>query len=371
LGKYPRTVEDVITSPDWIDTIPEGQEVDWAKPGYSRSQVDKAGDRLAKGQCSPQELAAAVEVMNNWRASHSYPLNTFQMTLRNRAKAIYEHANVVQRLKRATSIEGKLKLIPGMKLSRMQDIGGCRAIVTSVPLVDRLAEKYKSSDYHEFVREFDYLRGPKVTGYRGIHLVYRYRADTEPFQVYEGLSLEIQLRTTHQHSWATAVEVVDTLTGQDLKSGHDGDPRWKRFFALMGTVLADLEGTEPVPDTPTDRGILRAELTDLAQDLKAVEVLNAARATINGPPGHEKVSDLFLLKLDYAAHEVHYWGYLKNQIRVATRHLASLEEEVRQRPMLNVVLVGAADLRAVRRAYPNYFMDTDRFIQEVKRALVA
>jgi len=344
--------------------------MDWATPSYNRTQVDKAGDRLAKGGCTDEELALAVEVMNNWRASHSYPLNTFQMTLRNRARAVYQHANVVQRLKRATSIEAKLKHIPGMKLSRMQDIGGCRAIVSTVTLVDRLANRYKNTDYHEFLREFDYLRHPKPSGYRGVHLVYRYATTRSAgFSEYDGLSIEIQLRSTHQHAWATAVEVVDTITGQALKSGRDGDPRWERFFALMGTALARREGTEEVPDTPPSEATLRKELASLEAELDPARVLRAARATIAGPPGRATGADLFLLRLDYERNQISYRQYPKSQIDVATRHLAELEGEVRRRPTLNVVLVGAADLRALRRAYPNYFMDTEHFIGEVNRAL--
>jgi ppGpp synthetase/RelA/SpoT-type nucleotidyltranferase len=175
-------------------------EMDWAKPSYSRSQVDRAGVCLAKRVGTPEDIGHAVEVMNNWRASHSYPLNTFQMTLRNRARKIYPHANPVQRLKRAVSIETKLEYNPSMRLSRMQDIAGCRAIMPNVLLVDRLANRYMRSDYHQFVKEFDYIREPKGSGYRGIHLTYLYVADDDRFYMHDGQSVEIQLRSAHQHA---------------------------------------------------------------------------------------------------------------------------------------------------------------------------
>ncbi|MBU6438396.1 MAG: hypothetical protein KGQ77_12790, partial [Betaproteobacteria bacterium] len=53
--------------------------------------------------------------------------------------------------------------------------------------------------------------------------------------------IEVQLRTRLQHAWATAVEIVDAFTGQALKSGlklNSGDPKWRRFFALMSSVIA-------------------------------------------------------------------------------------------------------------------------------------
>ena len=52
--------------------------------------------------------------------------------------------------------------------------------------------------------ETDYVRKPKTSGYRGIHLVYRYHNDRKT--IYNGLQIEPQLRTRRQHAWATAVD---------------------------------------------------------------------------------------------------------------------------------------------------------------------
>ncbi len=346
---------------------PDWWEMDWAKPQYSRSQVDRAGEHIVKQDCGAVEIANAILVLENWRTSHAYPLNVFQITLRNRARKTYKSAAVVQRLKRFASIEGKLKNQAGMKLSRMQDIGGCRAIVSTVELVDRLAYKYKDTGYHEFYKEFDYIRHPKPSGYRGIHLTYRYRPDREELKVYSGMSIEIQLRSSHQHAWATAVEMVDVMTGQALKAGR-GDSRWDRFFALMGTALANIEGTERVPDTPHVKSVLQKELRELATTLKVTDTLEASRVFI-GPQVKKKKGDLFLLKLDYQARQVEWSTYRTDQLEYAMERLAVLEAEARETPSLNVVLVGADDLRAVKRAYPNYFMDSTAFIAHVNQAL--
>jgi hypothetical protein len=69
---------------------------------------------------------------------------------------------------------------------------------------------------------------PQKSGYRGIHLVYRYNGrKTE----YNGLKIEIQIRTVIQHAWATAVETVGMFTQQALKSSQ-GEQDWLRYFAL-------------------------------------------------------------------------------------------------------------------------------------------
>jgi hypothetical protein len=65
----------------------------------------------------------SLTVINNWRASHSYPLLAVRMTLTGRAKRIDQRAILAQRLKRLSSIQTKLRSNAHMALSQMQDIG--------------------------------------------------------------------------------------------------------------------------------------------------------------------------------------------------------------------------------------------------------
>jgi len=104
----------------------------WAKPQYNRGRVDAAGDTLLHPPISSDEYETALSVINNWRTSHGYPLQCLKMVLLGRAKSIESKALIAQRLKRLPSIELKLKNNPHMKLSQMQDLGGCRAVVRSV-----------------------------------------------------------------------------------------------------------------------------------------------------------------------------------------------------------------------------------------------
>jgi putative GTP pyrophosphokinase len=97
---------------------------------YSKNQINKAGDILiAPETYSDADQEWASQVLANWRACHGYPINTFQATLRQKLKTIDKRAIVAQRLKRAPSIILKLQRFDGMKLARMQDIGGLRAVV--------------------------------------------------------------------------------------------------------------------------------------------------------------------------------------------------------------------------------------------------
>lgn len=115
-------------------------------PQFSKGQINRAGDMLiAPENYSPFDLVWADEVLANWRASHGYPINTFQATLRMKLRGIDGGAIVAQRLKRTPSIIFKLKRFEGMKLARMQDIGGLRAVVGSVSKLRRLEAAYRNS----------------------------------------------------------------------------------------------------------------------------------------------------------------------------------------------------------------------------------
>lgn len=126
---------------------PPWWEMDWAKPHYSRTKADEAGERLLDQQGDLAGFADALLVADNWRTSHAYPLNTFQITLRNRARTIYPHALVAQRVKRFTSILTKLRNRPKMRLSRMQDSGGCGAVMPTVADAERLRNWYVEDGY--------------------------------------------------------------------------------------------------------------------------------------------------------------------------------------------------------------------------------
>lgn len=53
----------------------------FVEPGkYSKGELDRAGERIRTGTNSQDDLF----LLNNWRASHLYVINTFQSSLRTR-----------------------------------------------------------------------------------------------------------------------------------------------------------------------------------------------------------------------------------------------------------------------------------------------
>src|SRR5262245_47079255 len=101
----------------------------WVERAYSKGRIDRSGQALITLSKWDDARDEAIKVVDNWRSCHAYPLQIIKMTLLNRAKKIDGDALIAQRLKRRPSIEIKLRDNPHMKLSQMQDIGGCRAVL--------------------------------------------------------------------------------------------------------------------------------------------------------------------------------------------------------------------------------------------------
>jgi hypothetical protein len=340
----------------------------WTTPAYSRNAVNRAGETYINDDASPEERELARTVINNWRSSHSYPLNTMQVYLRQIARRYDSDATVAQRIKRLPSIRHKLKRISGMNLARMQDIGGCRAVVASVDDVARIVAYYKDKSRikHKLVREDAYIQEPKASGYRGHHLIYRYFSDKN--DDYNGLHIEVQVRSRLQHAWATAVETVGTFTRQALKSSW-GDKDWLRFFACMSSALAQREGTPLVSGTPDDPVKLKRALRLYADRLDIMDRLTAygvALRVVEDQMGRLK-GQTFLLELDIGERTLTTRSYQNPSL--AADEYSAVEHAIEGDPSKDAVLVTGESLDSLRRAYPNYFLDTTAFVKAVQEAI--
>lgn len=340
----------------------------WIVPQHPRSTVDKAGKVIVDPACPESDKAAAEQIVNNWRSSHSFPLNTIQNGLRKRVQSIDNKSIVAQRIKRLESIQQKLVRFPSTRLSQLQDLGGCRAIVASLGNVDAVVKSYKTTKaQHELIRLDDYISQPQRSGYRGVHMVYRYKSDKS--NLYNGLRIEVQIRSTQQHAWATAVETAGTFLRQGLKSS-EGEAEWLRFFALMGSAMAQREGRPNVPDTPDDRRELILAIRRIENKLEVRRKLRAFGATIDAIE-NSKVPDAkyYLLELNPKKDKVFITGFLSQQLDTATKMYLDAERATKDVAGSAAVLVAAGSVANLRRAYPNYFLDTDIFLSTLGSVL--
>lgn len=365
-GNYD-TIDSIVTNlrKEWSlsmsKKIPQGK---WEEPKYSKKQIDLAGKTIASPSLNPEELHAALEVVNNWRASHAYPLQVITNNLRlNNRNAI-----VVQRLKRLDSIIGKLKRYPGMNLYRMGDLGGCRVIVDSVDDVYESVSRYRNSRIrHILKRETDHIKNPKTSGYRSYHLIYQFYSDRKD-TYNKNMLIEIQFRTKLQHIWATAVEIMGIYTKTSLKSSM-GDEKILRFFVLVSSVFAKIENMSICPDTSDDYNELIEEIKTIDDELHIIHILCNLTVVIEQTKeiqseNRKKIS-YYILAQNYERRILKIYPFTSNQIELATKTYNRLESV----PSINVVLVSATSFDTLKAAYQNYFVDIGKFAEIMRRIL--
>lgn len=190
----------------------------------------EAGDRFLR----------AIEVLFAYRAAHQYPLSKANMGLRSMVTTERCRVEVSQRLKRAPTILEKLDVHPTMRLSAMQDIGGCRAVLASVEEVRRVERRLRKN--RPPIGYDDYITKPRSSGYRGVHVIVEY----------DGRAIEIQLRTLVMHEWAITVERLSGRIGFDLKSGR-GPAEVLDLMEAISEAMATEECGEVVQQVQLDR----------------------------------------------------------------------------------------------------------------------
>jgi hypothetical protein len=265
------------------------------------------------------------------------------------------------------AIADKLARLQTFTLSQIQDIAGCRAILDEPQSVIDLAKNLRRDFFgHELHDVDDYIATPRSTGYRGIHLIYRF--NSEKRLEYNGLKVELQLRSKSQHSWATSVELVSTLTGEGLKNDI-GNPRWRRLFALVSDALAFVENTAPVPGTPTDLGLLSEELDEIVQQLNPSQALSTYGVIIDNIGRRTKSDYYFLMHLHLDAsgnNRVEVRRFTQEQAGEATDAYQELETKIGSSPSAQAVLVSVQDVKKLRKAYPNFFLQATAAVNLIR-----
>ncbi|MBI5390754.1 RelA/SpoT domain-containing protein [Candidatus Woesearchaeota archaeon] len=353
----------------------------WEKLRHTKEEINHAGRILSDPASSEEEIKGAIEILDNWRAVHSYPLHVFQRTLLNKTKRVEKKSKpiVAQRLKRSSAIIYKLNRSyygrkPSMKLYQMQDIGGCRSILPTVAQARRLVEEhYLRGDLkHKRVNYKDYVVLPKDDGYRSFHIVYEYRSD-KGSKEYNGLLIEVQIRSKLQHLWATAIETVDFFTRQPIKT-NEGPQEWTDFFRLVSSAFAMIEGCPIVPKTISNEKELYLEIKKKEKELNVISKLNSWAKAMKffkeeDKDKKKKGSQFFLLELDILGERLNITGYPQELEQAAILDYSKLEKRHAGQKDYDVVLVGFDNLTDLKKAYPNYFIDTDEFLIHLKRII--
>lgn len=348
---------------------------------YNLQEINKAGRILRDNKSSKEEIDKCLEILDTWREIHSYPLHIFQMRLKDKASKIDKNSIVAQRLKRVSAIIFKLQRSyngkkPSMKLHQMQDIGGCRAVVSNVSQIKELYNKYylKGDIKHKKIGFKDYINYPKDDGYRGIHIIYKFYSDKGKDQ-YNDLLIEIQIRSKLQHIWATSVETVDFVTRQAIKS-NEGHPEWKEFFKLISSAFAIQEHTPTIKNTPLNSKELYSKIKEKVEKLNVIEkmihwtgMMKVLYENIKSINKNKKIK-FFLLELDIIGSKLDIITFNEDEEQKAIEQYALLEKRHVGKKDYDVVLVGVDTIKDLKKAYPNYFVDTTEFLVQLKKILL-
>jgi hypothetical protein len=343
----------------------------WTKPDNSRNQIKKAGSVISgRVALSTMAFNQALDIAGNWRSSHGYPLHVMYQCLLRAAREVDKRSLVSKRQKRMPSIIAKLRREETMQLTQMQDLGGCRAMVRSIGKTDELVSLFEAREFEAFEldvsKKKDYVANPKPDGYRSVHLIYKYRGDSQG-GAFRGLKIEVQIRSRLQHAWATALETIDAFTGQRLKTRlgeHFWDQAamepWKRFFVIVSAFMALHEKRPRVPGVDLDDEVIH-EFCRLCEKLNIPNIfeglsVGVAKSTARMP----KHMQAYILQLDSQERSTIAWSFPTN--KEAEERLLELEKKNADKPHIQTVMASASSVQALRSAYPSYYADTSHFV---------
>ncbi len=348
---------------------------------YSGKAVGRAGNilRESNSTTSVEEFEEAMKVLSYWRYSHEAPLMEAMNLVQQSIKPIDPRAMFAKRPKRIRSIINKLQRFEEMSLRTMNDIGGCRVILTNEKKLRKAIRTVKRHSKHfglaHQVKFKDYIKNPKTDGYRGYHLIGKFGGDQNGVR-----SIEIQSRTAVQHSWATAVEIVDIFTNQALKS-NSGDKDWAIYFQHTSKLLVVIETLNSSGNHPPD--VLQKLYHDtISQDAtlteahkgfhlleKKLDVHRRFEAFAGSLKAMENISELegydgigyVLLTIDTHNQQISAKVFDITNSKEAENNYIESELESRDDQGIIVALVSAVALGGIKEAYPNYFADATVF----------
>ena len=339
----------------------------------SRTRVIKAGKTLIDKTSPEEKKTEALEILSEWRSYHAKPLDAFQKYIRTRDICVKRKAIIAQRLKRLPSIISKLERMPSNNLARMQDIGGIRVVLPSIADVLALHSEVLIKPNNRFLftpkmPAKDYITNPKPDGYKSIHQVFEYKRDEVNNTA--GLCIELQIRTALQHAFATAVETLGMVERLSFKTGQ-GSEDFKTFFKVVSALFSHKEKTTVLDEykekTFSELIVLAKELESKLQVFHKLQgiALTARNIDSDGKWSSKKYQLLELQNLE-DSWKIRIREFKESDIDLAEMLYASLEKKYKDDENMDVVLVSVGDLKAIKRAYPNYFLDTNDFIAKLK-----
>ena len=184
---------------------------------------------------------------------------------------------------------------------------------------------------------------------------------------YNGLRIELQIRTLLQHTWATAVETFEAFMGEKFKSSQ-GNQNWLNFFALVSSAFAL---KEKLPTLPEHAHLSQQQIADKikkqADELQLALVMKGfSLAANNLIHKYRRSGGVALMIFDASVKSANVTIYHKEAYKLAYDAYLSEEKRSSQDPSRQVVLVKMDSFQKLEKAYPNYFANLRIFQAELQ-----
>jgi ppGpp synthetase/RelA/SpoT-type nucleotidyltranferase len=180
----------------------------------SNTRIDRLGDRIRTGEVADEDL----QLLDEYRLSFSPAYEAVVGTLENALKL----DTTGRPSKSTSSILDKLRR-ESLRLRQMQDIAGCRVVVSDAvsqdEVIGRLAKTFEETSV------IDRRKNPSH-GYRAVHVVVRKDA----------IAVEVQVRTELQHIWAQLSEKLSDTIDPSIKYGGGSDLLKSKLARLSENV---------------------------------------------------------------------------------------------------------------------------------------
>ena len=340
--------------------------------------IRKIGEKLREGIELTEEEKLEFD---NFREAHNIIIKLFTIELK-KVNFSKQHLTA-SRNKRIETIISKLRRPEKPKLDRIHDIAGTRIIFENIKSLEDyidILENTELVNFKEKINEdknrYNYIKNPKSDGYRSIHKVFYYSSNI-PYSTLneksfnlENKKIELQLRTRLQHIWATTVEIYDIINKSNIKTGTHNKLETKEglFFKKCSLVFEGIESN--------DVEKIKININEIFRDKDLVEIYNRLKGIKNIKniqlPKTLGSDEVFILITDLNKGKTTFFTtepIEKNDkqdtflINASYRRL----EEKNTKGEYILLLLTLGDIKKLKNVYPNYFLNTNKFISILKK----
>lgn len=357
-------------------------------PPFTNKQIDRLGDRLRQG-VQPDDL----RMLGEYRDQHLPALAATVLSLTN-----IQFANALTaRQKNAQTIIGKLRNEPKMELSNMQDIAGARIIVggSRKPQDAVVQEVCRRFPHHKEVKD---RRAVPTHGYRAVHVVVRAN----------DCWAEVQVRSPYQDRWAQTFERLGDAWGRQIRAGlppnepesttlvngarvsrvevlgyvrdlsdtiHDVEMEEERVLTET-EEFARVESMLPGPEREVRRTAVHAAQRQVHQGFRDIDSLFDALGEAVPMPvrGEVYIADLaprkgeslphFLVAYKRSTGELtEVRTFHSEQVQEAVNIRGRLEQQHRDDPDFEVVLLASHSQDELRKTHARYFKNLGQLVK--------